>query len=307
MPSGEQGDGAVLPSSVGRLQQADLRRAMQMLVPPAQGTDCLQFDATFPHLSRLCIVGSCPGGTASNVVAYLAKADVPLSVAMTTASTVRGPRAGECKLRFPAKALPVRKRLQLATKAHKCACFAPSPCAAGRRGGDALPHAAAAGHTGACGCSWAAHLHPAGGLSILLTATATACENAASSSRTWPCTRQHAWAAYMQQPRRLALRHVITSNRPPFIPCCLRWCCCRCWLALRSTALSPSRWPPWPRSARWLLWQASPSSAAAWWHRMRPPSLPPHPSCWLRCLRCMQVRRDDSAVGEGPVSMGSWS
>ena len=34
-------------------------------------------------------MGSCPGGTASNVVAYLAKADVPLSVAMTTASTVR--------------------------------------------------------------------------------------------------------------------------------------------------------------------------------------------------------------------------
>lgn len=36
----------------------------------------------------LCIVGSCPGGTASNVVTYLANADVPLSVAMTTASTL---------------------------------------------------------------------------------------------------------------------------------------------------------------------------------------------------------------------------
>jgi bile acid:Na+ symporter, BASS family len=36
----------------------------------------------------LCIVGSCPGGTASNVVTYLAGADVPLSVAMTTASTL---------------------------------------------------------------------------------------------------------------------------------------------------------------------------------------------------------------------------
>lgn len=36
----------------------------------------------------LCIVGSCPGGTASNVVTYLAKADVTLSVAMTTASTL---------------------------------------------------------------------------------------------------------------------------------------------------------------------------------------------------------------------------
>ena len=36
----------------------------------------------------LCIVGSCPGGSASNVVTYLARADVPLSVAMTTASTL---------------------------------------------------------------------------------------------------------------------------------------------------------------------------------------------------------------------------
>ena len=36
----------------------------------------------------LCIVGACPGGTASNIVTYLAKADVPLSVTMTTASTM---------------------------------------------------------------------------------------------------------------------------------------------------------------------------------------------------------------------------
>lgn len=36
----------------------------------------------------LCIVGACPGGSASNIVTYLAKADVPLSVAMTTASTL---------------------------------------------------------------------------------------------------------------------------------------------------------------------------------------------------------------------------
>ena len=42
-----------------------------------------------PCCRRLCIVGSCPGGTASNVVTYLARADVTLSVAMTTASTVR--------------------------------------------------------------------------------------------------------------------------------------------------------------------------------------------------------------------------
>jgi BASS family bile acid:Na+ symporter len=34
------------------------------------------------------LVGCCPGGTASNVVTYLARADVPLSVLMTTASTL---------------------------------------------------------------------------------------------------------------------------------------------------------------------------------------------------------------------------
>lgn len=35
----------------------------------------------------ICLVGALPGGTASNVVTYLAGADVSLSVAMTTAST----------------------------------------------------------------------------------------------------------------------------------------------------------------------------------------------------------------------------
>jgi len=37
------------------------------------------------------LVGSCPGGTASNVVAWLARGDVALSVAMTTASTLIAP------------------------------------------------------------------------------------------------------------------------------------------------------------------------------------------------------------------------
>ena len=37
------------------------------------------------------LVGSCPGGTASNVVAWLARGDVALSVAMTTASTLLAP------------------------------------------------------------------------------------------------------------------------------------------------------------------------------------------------------------------------
>ena len=36
----------------------------------------------------MCLVGCCPGGVASNVVSLLARADVPLSITMTTCSTV---------------------------------------------------------------------------------------------------------------------------------------------------------------------------------------------------------------------------
>ena len=39
------------------------------------------------------LVGACPGGTASNVIAYLAKGDVALSVSMTACSTLLAPVA----------------------------------------------------------------------------------------------------------------------------------------------------------------------------------------------------------------------
>ena len=39
----------------------------------------------------LIIVGACPGGTASNVMVYLAKAHVPLSITMTLISTILAP------------------------------------------------------------------------------------------------------------------------------------------------------------------------------------------------------------------------
>ncbi|WP_088103311.1 bile acid:sodium symporter family protein [Halalkalibacter urbisdiaboli] len=39
----------------------------------------------------LILVGACPGGTASNVMVYLAKGDVPISVAMTSVSTLLAP------------------------------------------------------------------------------------------------------------------------------------------------------------------------------------------------------------------------
>ena len=37
------------------------------------------------------LVGCCPGGTASNVITYIAKGDVPLSVGMTITSTLIAP------------------------------------------------------------------------------------------------------------------------------------------------------------------------------------------------------------------------
>jgi len=47
----------------------------------------------FPHTLAvgLILVGAAPGGTASNVVTFLARGDVTLSVAMTTASTLLAP------------------------------------------------------------------------------------------------------------------------------------------------------------------------------------------------------------------------
>ncbi len=46
------------------------------------------FDLPTPFAIGLILVSCCPGGTASNVIAYLARADVALSVTMTTASTL---------------------------------------------------------------------------------------------------------------------------------------------------------------------------------------------------------------------------
>lgn len=46
-----------------------------------------------PFAAGLILVCCCPGGTASNVIAYLARADVPLSVSMTAVSTLLAPIA----------------------------------------------------------------------------------------------------------------------------------------------------------------------------------------------------------------------
>jgi BASS family bile acid:Na+ symporter len=60
----------------------------QFLIMPFLGwsvAHLLKLDTAFAV--GLILVGCCPGGTASNVVAYLARANVPLSVLMTTCTT----------------------------------------------------------------------------------------------------------------------------------------------------------------------------------------------------------------------------
>ncbi len=63
--------------------------ALQYTVMPLLGFLLSRFAGLpLPFAIGLSLVASCPGGTASNVVAYIAKADMTLSVAMTAASTL---------------------------------------------------------------------------------------------------------------------------------------------------------------------------------------------------------------------------
>ncbi len=62
---------------------------LQYTVMPLLGWGLgLAFGLPTPFAVGLVLVACCPGGTASNVVTYLARADVPLSVTMTTCSTL---------------------------------------------------------------------------------------------------------------------------------------------------------------------------------------------------------------------------
>jgi BASS family bile acid:Na+ symporter len=61
----------------------------QFSIMPAAGWGVATgFGLETPLAVGLILVGCCPGGTASNVVTYLARGDVALSVAMTTCSTL---------------------------------------------------------------------------------------------------------------------------------------------------------------------------------------------------------------------------
>jgi len=63
--------------------------ALQYLVMPFSGwLIAMLFDLPAPFAVGLILVASCPGGTASNVMSFLARADVPLSVTMTSITTI---------------------------------------------------------------------------------------------------------------------------------------------------------------------------------------------------------------------------
>lgn len=65
--------------------------AQFVIMPLAAWLLCLLFNLPPLLAIGVILVGTCPGGTASNVITYLSKGDVALSVAMTTTSTLLSP------------------------------------------------------------------------------------------------------------------------------------------------------------------------------------------------------------------------
>ena len=64
----------------------------QFLIMPFVAWGLVRIFALPPELAiGVILVGTCPGGTASNVISYLAKGDVALSVSMTMATTLLAP------------------------------------------------------------------------------------------------------------------------------------------------------------------------------------------------------------------------
>lgn len=64
----------------------------QFVIMPAVAWALVKVFALPPELAiGVILVGTCPGGTASNVISYLARGDVALSVSMTMASTLLAP------------------------------------------------------------------------------------------------------------------------------------------------------------------------------------------------------------------------
>jgi len=65
--------------------------AQYTIMPLAAFAIALALDLSPELAVGLVLVGACPGGTASNVIAYLARGDVALSVTMTSVSTAVSP------------------------------------------------------------------------------------------------------------------------------------------------------------------------------------------------------------------------
>lgn len=61
------------------------------IMPVAAYLLCVAFDLEKGLMAGVMLVGACPGGTASNVITYFAKGDVPLSVGMTAVNTLLAP------------------------------------------------------------------------------------------------------------------------------------------------------------------------------------------------------------------------
>ena len=83
--------------------------SLQFLVMPSLGWGIGQLLGLSPEMAAgLVLVSCCPGGTASNVVAYLARANVALSVTMTAFATLLAVVATPCLTAFLAgKMVPV--------------------------------------------------------------------------------------------------------------------------------------------------------------------------------------------------------
>jgi bile acid:Na+ symporter, BASS family len=77
----QAGGGTAISSSRG------LGRAVSVM-PSMAAAIAKLFELPPAVAAGLILVGSCPGGTASNVITYLAKGDVALSVTMTSCSTI---------------------------------------------------------------------------------------------------------------------------------------------------------------------------------------------------------------------------
>lgn len=75
-----------------RPREIALGTSLQFIVMPLLGFLLSVIFRLSPELAAgVILLGACPGGTASNVIAYLAKGDVALSVSLTSVSTLLAP------------------------------------------------------------------------------------------------------------------------------------------------------------------------------------------------------------------------